>query len=73
MACILFKIVRICNSQVKFTYLQNQKLFLNFLFHFWNLHQMLNIFKKMMIVTANAFPKLKTVEISLRPLSKKRS
>ena len=49
------RIDRKCNSQVKWTYLKNQKLFLDFLFHFWNLHQMLNILKKMMILTANVF------------------
>ena len=31
------------------------KLFLNFLFHFWNLPQILNILKKRMLVTANVF------------------
>ena len=50
--------------------LKNQKLFPNFLFHFWNLHQTLNILKKMMIVTANVFPKLQSVKILLRPLFK---
>ena len=30
--------------------LKNLKLFPNFLFHFWNLHQILNILKKRMIV-----------------------
>ena len=49
---------------------KNQKLFPNFLFHFWNLHQTLNILKKMMIVTANVFPKLQSVKILLRPLFK---
>ena len=52
--------------------LKNQKLFLNFLSLFWNLHEMLNILKKRMIVLANVFPKLQTVKILLRPLSKKR-
>ena len=51
---------------------QNDKLFLNFLFNFWNLHQILNILKKRMIVTAKVFPKLKTVKIFVRTLSKKR-
>ena len=41
---------------------QKRKIFLDFLFHLWNLHQILNIFKKKMIVIANVFPKLKTVE-----------
>ena len=41
------------------------------MFHFWNLHQILNILKKGIIVTANVFPKLETVKILVRPLSKK--
>ena len=32
---------------------QNEKLCLNFLFHFWNVHQTLNVLKKNMIVIAN--------------------
>ena len=51
---------------------RNLKLFLNFLFYFSNLCQILNILKKRMIVVANVFPKLETVKILLRPLSKKR-
>ena len=57
-----FGIVRIWSSLFKCNYLKNKKIFLNFLFHLWNLHQILNIFKKKMIVIANVFPKLKTVE-----------
>ena len=72
MASIMFKVWRICNSQLKFNYLKKEKLFLNFLFHFWNLHQILNILKEKMIVIANVFPKLQTVKILVRPLSKKR-
>ena len=51
--------------------LKNQKFFPNFLFHFWNIHQMLNILKKGMIVIANVFPKLQIVKILFRPLSRK--
>ena len=51
---------------------KKKKLFLNFLFHFWNLHQTLNVSKEKMIVIANVFPKLRTVKNLLRPLSKKR-
>ena len=36
------------------------------LFDFWNLHQILNILKKKMIVIANVFPKLQTVKILIR-------
>ena len=50
MACILFQILRICHCQFKCNYLKNEKLFLYFLFHFWNLHQILNILKETMIV-----------------------
>ena len=39
-----------------------KKLFLNFLFHLWNLHQILNILEKKMIVIAHVFSKLKTVQ-----------
>ena len=72
MASILFKIVRICNSQIKCNNLKEQKLFFNLLFDLWNLHQILNIFKEKMIRRGNVFPKLETVETLLRPLSKKR-
>ena len=36
---------------------EKQKTFSEFFFHFLNLHQILNIFKKKMIVIANVFPK----------------
>ena len=48
---------------------QKQNIFLNFLIHFWNLRQILNILKKRMIVIVNVFSKLQTVEILVRPLS----
>ena len=72
MASILFKIVRIWNSQFKCNYHKNEKVFLNFLSHFLNQHEILKILKKRMIVIANVFPKLKTVKILVRRLSKKR-
>ena len=59
---ILFRIVRICCSLFKSSYLRNKKHFLGFLFHLCNLHQILNIFKKKKILTANVFPKLATLE-----------
>ena len=40
--------------------------------HFLNLHQILNICKEMMLVIANVFAELQTVNILVRPLSKKR-
>ena len=59
-------------SQFKCNYLKNQKLFLNFLFYLWNLHQILNNLKKNMMIIANVLPKSQTVDILVRPLSKKR-
>ena len=73
MASILFKVVRICNSHFKCKYLKKKKYFVNCLLHFWNPHQILDIWKKKMTVIANGFPKLETVKILVRPLSKKRS
>ena len=54
--------MRICRSLCKSSYLKNKKHFVGFLFHLWNLHQILNIFKKKKIVIANVFPKLATVQ-----------
>ena len=72
MASILFKIVRIWNSQFKRYFVRNEQHFLNVLFHFWNLHQILIISNKNMIVMDNVFPKLQTVKNFVRPLCKKR-
>ena len=58
---ILFRFVRICRSQFKSNYVKNKRYFVDFLFHLWNLHQTLNIFKKKKILIANVFPKLTTV------------
>ena len=70
MASILFKVVGICNSQFKCNYLKNKKHFFKFLFHFWILHQILNILKEKMIVIANVFPKLLIVKIFVRKVYK---
>ena len=43
---ILFRIVRICCFIFKCKCLKNEKRFLSFLFHLWNLHQISNIFSK---------------------------
>ena len=72
MASILFKVVRICNSQFKCNYLKNNKLFLNFLFNFLNLHQILNILEKKDVCHRWCISELQTVNISARALSKKR-
>ena len=58
---ILFRIVRICRSLFKSSYLKNKIHFLGFLFHLWNLPQILNIFEKKKIVMAYVFPKIMTV------------
>ena len=71
MTNILLKIGRICHSQFKRNYLKNEKLFLNLLFHFRNLNQILNILKKKIIVIATAFPKLRNVKNLVRAISKK--
>ena len=70
---IVFRIVRICRSLFKSSYLKNKKHFPSFLFHLWNLHQISNIFKKKTIVIGNVFPKLATVQGLVRPLTIHRS
>ena len=70
MANILFKIVRICNSQFKWNYLKNEQLFLSFFLNFWILHQILNILKRKILVIANVFPKLHTMKRLVRTVFK---
>ena len=72
MASILLNIARISNSQFKSNYLKNENLFLSFLFHFWNLHQVLNILNKKMVVIAKVFPQLQTVKKFITSLCEKR-
>ena len=72
MTNILYKIARISHSQFKLNYLKNENLSLKFLFHFWILHQILNVLKTKMIVIANVFPKLQTVKNLVGTLSKRR-
>ena len=59
---ILFRIVRICHSLFKSSYLKKKKHLLSFLFHWRNLHEILNNFKKKNIVIANVFSKLATLQ-----------
>ena len=66
---ILFRIVRICRSLFKSSYLKNKKHFLGFLFHLWNLREISNIFRKKKIVIGNVFPKLVTVQGLVTPLT----
>ena len=51
---------------------EKRKTFFIFLFYFWNLHQILNVLKKKIIVIANVFHKLQTLKNLVRPFSKKR-
>ena len=55
---------------IQMQFSEKRKIFSEFFFPFWNLKQIVNILKKRMIVIANVFPKLKTVKILLRLLSK---
>ena len=55
-------ILRIRSALFKCNYFKKKKLFLIFLFHLWNLHQILTIFEKKMIVIANIFLSLQTVK-----------
>ena len=70
MASILLNIVGICNSQFKCKYLKNEKLYLNFLSYCWNLHQILRISEKKMMVIASVFPRLQTVKYFVTKLTK---
>ena len=42
------------------------------MFHLWNLHQILNIFEKKVLVIAHVFPKLQTVKDLVKKLFWKR-
>ena len=48
---------------------KTKNFFVNFLLHFWNLHQILTILKEKMIVIANVFSKLQTLKIFVRKLA----
>ena len=48
MSGILVIIQGISRNQFKYIYLKNQKIFLNILLHFDNLHKILNILNKML-------------------------
>ena len=67
---MLLRILRICGSPSQSSYLKNKKkIFLSFLFHWWYLHQILNIPKKKNIVIANEYPKLATGQGLVTPLT----
>ena len=69
MTSILLGIVKIWSSLFNCSYHKNKILFLNFSFYLWNFDQILNFFKKTMIVIANVFPKLQNVKYLVKPLS----
>ena len=62
MKSILFLIETIQRYQFKCNYLRNKKLFLNFLLHFWNLSEILNVLKKKITLIAFVFPILRTLK-----------
>ena len=61
--------MRIGRSLFKSSFLKNKKNYHGFLFHLWNLHQILNILKKKKIPIANVFPKLAIVQCLVTPLT----
>ena len=58
MASIAVAICRIFCNKFKRYYLENGRLFLDFLLHFWNVHEIWNIRKKKMSVLAWLYPKV---------------
>ena len=58
MTSIAAAICRIFSNNFKRYYLKNGRLFLDFLLHIWNVHEIYNTFKKRMSVLASWFPKL---------------
>ena len=71
MTSILFLIRRVYWNQFACNYLRNKTLFLNFLLHFWNLCQALNILKNRMTVIAYVFLILRILRDMARWISKK--
>ena len=70
MTSILFVKVTIHGNQFKCHYLRNKKTFLKFLLHFWNLHQIWNIFQQNMTLIGFVFAKLRTAKDIVREMSK---
>ena len=52
----------ISHNKYKPHYLKNEKLFVDFLLHFWNVHAIWNILKKKMSILALLFQKLWTAK-----------
>ena len=71
MTSILFLTENIWGNQFRSNYLKNEKLFLNYLLHFRNLHEILNICKKKTSFIADLFVKLRTPKNVVRYMSKK--
>ena len=71
MTSILFLTENIWRNQFGRNYPKNEKLFLNYFFHFRNLHEILNISKKKMSFIADLFVKLRTPKNVVRYMSKK--
>ena len=46
MTNIPVSISRLCDNKFKRLYLKNETVFLDFLLHFWNVHEILNILKQ---------------------------
>ena len=58
MTSILVAICRISGNNFKRHYVKKEKLFVDFLLHFWNVHERQNIFFKKMSVVDSLLPKL---------------
>ena len=58
MTSILAAMWRTYRDNFKRHYLENKRLFLDFLLNFWNVHEIRSIFKKKMSILAKLFPKL---------------
>ena len=52
----------ISRNKFKRHYLKNKRLFVHFLLHFWNVHEIYNILKKNMSILALLFQKLWTAK-----------
>ena len=52
----------ISRNKFKPNYLENKRLFVDFLLDFWNVHEILNILKKYMSILAYLFQKLWTAK-----------
>ena len=58
MTSIPVAISRLSDNKFKRLYLKNQKVFLDLLLHFWNVHEIWNILKKTKSILAELLPKL---------------